>query len=260
VASDDETHSGEWLTVKEIAEDLRLNPATIRSWIAAGTLDARRAGKRKWLVQRAEIDRMLAEEGLAGRDNLTGAQADEILPPHQSPHWPAEAIEHVGRTGWFQFQSAYWHDTLVASALTTPDQWFAFRLSAIASAMASKAAAISNLQDEDPGPRWHEQTGLPGGVLSPELSPDANRPGSVARWEPFDAAVRSLDRAMAQHDLTAEGEALEALAVLMHDLVDDVIDLGYPWPETTRPLPGLVSKPRDSHYGPADPAISADPD
>jgi hypothetical protein len=177
-------------------------------------------------------------------------RADEILAPHQSPHWSAEAVERVGRGSWFQFQSVYWQDALTASRLTAPDQWFAFRVHTIANAMASKAAAIANLDGEDPGKRWHEQTGLPGGVLSPELAPEANRPGSAALWEPFDAAVSSLDAAMGQHDLAAEKDALEALTLVMHDLVEDLVDMEYPWPETTRALPGLVSKPRGPHYGP----------
>lgn len=37
-----------WLTLVEIAEELRLSPATIRSWISKGTLQAMRAGRRKW--------------------------------------------------------------------------------------------------------------------------------------------------------------------------------------------------------------------
>ena len=41
-----------WLTVAEIAAELRINPATVRLWIARGKLKARRAGQRKLLVQR----------------------------------------------------------------------------------------------------------------------------------------------------------------------------------------------------------------
>jgi excisionase family DNA binding protein len=44
-----------WLTVAEIAEDLRLSPATIRSWISKRTLRAMRAGERTYLVRRSEL-------------------------------------------------------------------------------------------------------------------------------------------------------------------------------------------------------------
>ena len=49
-----------WLTLAEIAEELRVNPATVRQWISRGRLNAMRAGQRKLLVRRSELDRMLA--------------------------------------------------------------------------------------------------------------------------------------------------------------------------------------------------------
>ena len=51
-----------WLTVAEIADELRCSPATIRSWISRGTLQAMRPGQRKLLVRRSELDRMLGRE------------------------------------------------------------------------------------------------------------------------------------------------------------------------------------------------------
>ena len=50
----------EWLTVAEVAEELRLNPATIRLWISRGQLKATRAGQRKLLIRRSELDRKLS--------------------------------------------------------------------------------------------------------------------------------------------------------------------------------------------------------
>ena len=48
-----------WLTVAEIAEELRVNPATVRLWISKGRLPAKRAGQRKLLIRRSDLDRML---------------------------------------------------------------------------------------------------------------------------------------------------------------------------------------------------------
>jgi len=48
----------------EIAEELRMSPATMRSWISSGTLRAMRPGKRKLLVRRSELDRMLRGEDI----------------------------------------------------------------------------------------------------------------------------------------------------------------------------------------------------
>jgi excisionase family DNA binding protein len=48
-----------WLTVAEIASELRVNPATVRLWVSKGTLSATRAGQRKLLIRRSDLDRML---------------------------------------------------------------------------------------------------------------------------------------------------------------------------------------------------------
>ena len=52
-----------WLTLAEIAAELRVVPATVRLWISRGQLNATRPGRRKLLVRRSELDRMLAEPG-----------------------------------------------------------------------------------------------------------------------------------------------------------------------------------------------------
>ena len=59
-----------WLTLAEIAAELRVNPATVRLWISRGQLDATRPGRRKLLVRRSELDRMLAQPGRDGRGQL----------------------------------------------------------------------------------------------------------------------------------------------------------------------------------------------
>jgi excisionase family DNA binding protein len=48
-----------WLTVAEIASELRVNPATVRLWVSKGALPATRAGQRKLLIRRSDFDRML---------------------------------------------------------------------------------------------------------------------------------------------------------------------------------------------------------
>ena len=48
-----------------------MSPATIRSWISKGTLRAMRAGQRKWLVRRSELDRMLAGKDVIGARGST---------------------------------------------------------------------------------------------------------------------------------------------------------------------------------------------
>ena len=55
-----------WLTLAEIADELRVNPATVRQWVTKGQLKASRAGVRKWIVRRSELERMLAATNVAG--------------------------------------------------------------------------------------------------------------------------------------------------------------------------------------------------
>jgi excisionase family DNA binding protein len=52
--------SGEdpWLTVPQVADDLNIHPATVRSWIKTGRLAAVRAG-RTWRVRGSDVDRAL---------------------------------------------------------------------------------------------------------------------------------------------------------------------------------------------------------
>src|ERR1700683_5267836 len=52
-----------WLTLAEIAAELRVCPATVRLWIARGRLPATRPGQRKLLVRRSDVDRMLGHRG-----------------------------------------------------------------------------------------------------------------------------------------------------------------------------------------------------
>lgn len=52
-----------WLTLAEIAAELRVHPATVRLWIARGRLPATRPGQRKLLVRRSDVDRMMGQHG-----------------------------------------------------------------------------------------------------------------------------------------------------------------------------------------------------
>jgi hypothetical protein len=105
------------------------------------------------------------------------------------------------------------------------------RLREIADAAARKAAAFANLEDQEPGPWWLRQSGLPGGVLSYELRPGGNRPGPSVLWAGFDAAVELLEVAMESRSVSAEQLALEHLSLVMHEIADALVNRNiYPWP------------------------------
>lgn len=61
-----------YLTVAEVAEQLQLNPATIRMWISKGQLPATRPGQRKLLIRRSDLDRKLASPAPRPRAWSTG--------------------------------------------------------------------------------------------------------------------------------------------------------------------------------------------
>jgi excisionase family DNA binding protein len=54
-----------WLTVSQVSEELKLHPATVRSWVKSGRLAAVRAG-RTWRVRRSEVDRALLSDASPG--------------------------------------------------------------------------------------------------------------------------------------------------------------------------------------------------
>jgi len=60
--STDHSADDPWLTLAEVADELRVNPSTVRLWVSQGRLPASRVGRRKWLVRRSELDRMLASK------------------------------------------------------------------------------------------------------------------------------------------------------------------------------------------------------
>lgn len=218
-----------WLTVSEIATELRCSPATIRSWIRKGTLPAMRPGQRKLLVRRSDLDRML------GRDPGPGSAA----PPPSSPRgegagergqipdaissvtWSDEDRQAIDPDDWLGVAQWEWLAALDASRMAPPDAWFVGRLTQIAEAAARKADALTRFAD-DTEVRWeNEPAGAPL-VLSYELRPGGNRPGSLASWARFDAAVDTLGQALEQARAGVVRSALEALSLALHDIVDEL--------------------------------------
>lgn len=69
-----------WLTLAEVADELRVNPSTVRLWVSQGRLAGTRAGARKWLVRRSELERMLASKG-SGEPRPADPGAGPVRPP-----------------------------------------------------------------------------------------------------------------------------------------------------------------------------------
>lgn len=86
-----------WLTVPEVSEELKLNPATVRAWVKSGRLAAVRAG-RTWRVRRSAIERaLLADPSPAYGRPPTPATPESLEPlPVQAPRQIADHILALG--------------------------------------------------------------------------------------------------------------------------------------------------------------------
>jgi len=220
-----------WLTLAEIAEELRMSPATIRSWISKGTLRAMRAGQRKWLVRRSELDRMLRGEDFEdaptpppnppapGRRRRQRRFPDTIRPPSARPGQPEQ--EDVDREEWLSVAEWEWLSALGQSQMAPPDAWFAGRLQLIAEAAARKAAALA-LFPADEVMRWDGEPDAFGLTLSHELRRGGNRPGPPEMWVAFDSAVDRLGLAMQAGQAGLLRRSLELLSVTLHDIADSL--------------------------------------
>lgn len=77
---------GEFLTVAEVAEMLKLNQQTVRNWIDQGSLPALRVGRRVRIL-RSDLEHML-EEGYTVGSTLTGREPG----PTAEDFWGGEPI------------------------------------------------------------------------------------------------------------------------------------------------------------------------
>jgi excisionase family DNA binding protein len=83
-----------WLTVQQVSEELKINPATVRAWIRQARLPAVRPGK-AFLVRRSDVDRALHAKA-PPRAPDTGAQsvgeAELAASPRPAPRQIADHI------------------------------------------------------------------------------------------------------------------------------------------------------------------------
>lgn len=56
----------QYLTPAQVAEELQVTVVTVRRWIAKEELRARKAGPRRWMVRRSDLDAFLAGGGEGG--------------------------------------------------------------------------------------------------------------------------------------------------------------------------------------------------
>jgi excisionase family DNA binding protein len=223
-----------WLTVAEIADELRVNPATVRLWVSKRTLAATRAGQRKLLIRRSDLNRMLdavhPEPPSFGirpprsshpqfRDRPPVLQSMRQLSTadiHGHLVSPAEMQELVEQ---LQVADGLWEFAQAASDSPPPDPGFPHRVRSLARACEHQSKALGRAASV----RGFSWTPLPDQrdmIISHELRPGANRPGPPKLWQEFDRAVQRLGLAMEGQIMHAVAIQYRDLAAVMHEIAD----------------------------------------
>ncbi|MHB1571828.1 MAG: helix-turn-helix domain-containing protein [Solirubrobacteraceae bacterium] len=71
----------EYLTPAQVADELQVTDVTVRRWIASGELRARKAGPRRWMIRRSDLEQFMAGGGASG-----AAQVEISEDPSFSTH------------------------------------------------------------------------------------------------------------------------------------------------------------------------------
>ena len=241
--SDEREIADPWLTLAEVADELRVNPATVRLWVSKGQLKASRAGVRKWIVRRSDLERMLAAtnpshdeahdrsaaESYAAAPRPDPAKTVDEDEPTPKVLPPAAAGETVAKL--VQYASNSLDDAFNASAYAPPGPGYLDRVRAIAEAC-EQFAATSLHASRTAGVSWKGRSDFGSDRLPYELRPNGNRPRRRGLWDQFDAAVEALAITMTGHDVTAVAEGFrevsDALRVVADELErDDRWRVGY---------------------------------
>ena len=69
----------EWLSVEQVSDELSVHQVTVREWLRSGQLAGRKAGRRKWRVQRRDLQEFLERGG--SRPVEEQRPADRYAPP-----------------------------------------------------------------------------------------------------------------------------------------------------------------------------------
>lgn len=225
-----------WRTLAEIAEELRVNPATVRLWVSKGQLKASRAGVRKWIVRRSDLDRMLAETNLTPDEVLEqfergGPVTQSPPPPRRSDPAPEPVPEPAtgpkprtakahGAVELLRLAVSAHEQAMAASASAPPSPGYVGRIRAVADSCEHLAATMLNAA-ETVGVRWRPKTGL-AEDLPYELMPRGNRPGPAAMWADFDAAFDRLAITVTGTDIVAVAHGFREVWAALRQVADEL--------------------------------------
>lgn len=230
-----ESRDDPWLTLAEIAEELRVNPATVRLWVRKGQLEATRAGMRKLIVRRSELERMLASVNPAGGaavgdSPVPGAsdlgpdapdaplETDGPAPAFMAPVGTRESAVRLVEHANDSVQRAF-----TASALAPPSVGYSDRLRAIADGFEHLGATLLHAsRTTEAG--WSGRDDWGPGHLPYEVRPGGNRPVREGLWDRFDAVFSRLGEAMAGNDIVVVGQAFRDVSEELFGVADRVAE------------------------------------
>jgi len=234
--TDEEPNAADpWLTLAEIADELRVNPATVRLWVSKKQLKASRAGVRKWIVRRSDLDRMLSETNASADDVLDrvlrgepaelgapvpGRPEPEAEDPEPAPARKPRSPAAEGSVELLWQASEAFDRAVRASALATPSPGYLDRIRALADACEHVAATMLNAHEKT-GIRWRPREELDEG-LPYELKPRGNRPGPKEMWNDFDAAWDRLCITATGHDVLALAHGFREVWDALRNVADEL--------------------------------------
>lgn len=207
-----------WLTLAEIADELRVNPATVRQWVTKGQLKASRAGVRKWIVRRSELERMLAATNPPAEvaDAIEERGTEPRTPRPESPASDANSAITLYQIAGDSFEAAW-----AASASAPPSPGYLDRVRRLADACEHLASTMTNAS-KVAGVQWLGRSGFRADSFPYELRPGGNRPGSDELWQDFDAALERLAMAASGTEVAAVAHAFHEVGEAMLDVVAEL--------------------------------------
>jgi excisionase family DNA binding protein len=222
-----------WLTLAEIAEELRVNPATVRLWVSKGQLEASRAGMRKWIVRRSEVERMLASVNRAAENSAWNRRLPaRSVDPEPDPKVPVEdlpapSLRQAGtrESAWklVELASESVEVAFRASASAPPSAGYVDRLRAIADGFEHSASTLFHA-GRTTATTWAGSADWGPDRLPYELRPGGNRPSREGLWERFDRSITMLGAVADQTDILAVAQAFRDTADELLAVADQLAD------------------------------------
>jgi excisionase family DNA binding protein len=232
LAEDKAPLSDPWLTLAEIATELRVNPATVRLWVSRGQLKGLRAGQRKWVVRRSELDRMLAENNTPP-DRTSSPVAGDPAPASRRPTPAGDerprggSVPYSGRVvkarhaaELVRLAQQSLDRAIDESRYAPPAPGYLDRIREIADAFEHTASALRNAATI--GLSLSARSRFDWDALSYELKPEGNRPGEPELWEQFDAAVERLTITFTGTDVPVIADGFAELRDALLDVAEEL--------------------------------------